>query len=185
MTNTDYRAMVKRRRTESKATTALHKYCLDVDLLQEVEKLKSEKTAVLAALEEERAAILAEGEGRRAKPSTAHIDAQIAEVAKKYDPEIERLTSEIEKLTFILKFQAVPEGVYSKLAAETDEDDPLSVRLFMNALVRAGWAGATKDGEPVDLGDFEDVWDSLTFGETDLIRGKVFQANLRVVDIPF
>ena len=185
MPNLDYRALVKRRRTEARATTALHRYCLDIDLVVELEALIERRNSIIADLEKQRTELLAEGEGRRAKPSTAAIDAEIKSATEELDAEIDSLRKKIDEMTVTLRFNAVPEGLYSKLAAETDEDDSQSVRKFMNALAEAGWAGASKDGDEVDLGPFDEVWDSLTFGETDVIRAKVFQANLRVVDIPF
>lgn len=182
---TDLRALVKRRRTESNATTVRQPYCIDLDLAAQILALREERDSLIQPIREERELLEEAAADRQGKPDLSVFDAREAEATRTIDAEIDKLLKQAEELTFTLKFQAVPDDVYSKLAIGADEDDPASVRRFLNGLVRAGWVGVFSGPEEVDLGTFDDVWESLTFGECDTIRSKVFAANLKVADVPF
>lgn len=187
----DYRALLRDRRAKATRQQVTHDFCLDPELLGELEDLQAARDEAARPFAARIAEARQRGRDMMAGPPVAPIEAERDEAVAELDAQIDAKQAEVREASLILHFQAPKPSVFAALVAEHDPDaDGAPGRAnrarFMDGLLEAAWVKATAaDGSPTDLA-FGEVMEAMaSYGEVDLLRSKVFAASKVGVDIPF
>lgn len=146
--------------------------CLDVELLSE-----------LAALEEQQAQWIVDhpsssgGSGSLAGPSVAKQDNPV-------DADVEAKQAEIRAASIIVVFRALSSQKYQEVVNHYDDPDDKDQVAWLDELMTACYTECWSEGEKVDV-PWQEIRESISFGELYEARTKVWDLNRRKQDIPF
>lgn len=188
---TDYRALLRDRRSKAVRQKTTHDFCLNPELLGELESLQSARESAAYPFTKKINDARYQSQGRLSAVDTTAIEAERDQALAPIDGQIEAKKAEIRESSIILHFRAVPPDTYLDLINEYDPDGEGAGQAarrtrWTDALVAASFVQATgADGEPTDLTWKEIDAQITSFGEKDVLRSKVFAANKMGVDVPF
>ena len=187
----DLRALLRDRRAKATRQNVTHDYCLNPELLDELEALQAARDEQAHPFAAKIAAVREQGKGMMAGPDPTIVEAERDNALREIDQQIAEKEDEIRAASVVLHFRAVKPQQYLDLVNEHDPDgegpgQEARRANWMDALIAASWVKATTaTGEPTDL-TWGEIADSVaSWGELDLIRSKVFAASKLGVDIPF
>lgn len=146
--------------------------CLDVELIAE-----------LAALEEQQAQWVLD------HPAPSGNSGSLAGSAapkqdNPVDAEIEAKQAEIRAASIVVVFRALSSQKYQEIVNGFEDPDDKDQVAWLDALMAACYTECWSEGEKVDV-PWEEIRDSISFGELYEARTKVWDLNRRKQDIPF
>lgn len=183
----DLRALLKDRRTKDAKTNRVRiPLTLDPGLQDEWEDVKSQLENARAPFDVERAALAKAADGSMGIPDDSDIDAREKNAVSQLESRLADIERRGRAVTVDLVFQACEPAVYQELLDQfSPDEDQAHMAQFTNELATRCFVGCEQSGQPIEVGTFAEIADSMQFGELDAVRSMVFAVNRRVVQTPF
>ncbi len=183
----DLRALLKDRRTKDAKTNRVRiPLTLDPGLQDEWEDVKSQLENARAPFNVERAALAKAAEGSMGTPDDSDIDAREKHAVSQLESRLADIERRGRAVTVDVVFQACEPAVYQELLDQfSPDEDQAHMARFTNELAARCFVGCEQSGQPIEVGTFAEIADSMQFGELDAVRSMVFAVNRRVVQTPF
>lgn len=183
----DYRALLRDRKKKGRKLNATHDFCLDPELLDDLEDLQEAREETERPFHHRIAQTRKDREDSLSGVDTSGIESEMAEATAELDRQIAAKKAEIRESSVVLHFRALPGDQYEALSTEygmgkPDSDDGG----FFGALLAKSFVKATLNGgEPTDL-TWADIADSgPNNGELSKMTMKLVRINQVAVEIPF
>lgn len=178
-------ALAERRKQGESALKV--RYCLDRDLVDEHAELASERAALVAPYLARKALLQSDARlGGVPEQELAAIDARIAEAAADVDARIADVVERGKPMTVDLVFAVIDPAQYQRLFnAHYSKGAEFDSAAFTAELTAVCFRRAEQDGKTVDLGGWDAILESMTFGEANAVTEQVYQANRGLVSAPF
>lgn len=187
----DLKAALSERRKSAEEALRIN-LCLSRDIVEEFEDLSAQRAEIVAPFEVRRNQIarrLSSDDQRMGSDpvmESAAIDAEQAEATADIDAQIADLQARGTEHTVQLVFAVLAPSQYQEIVNKhTTAPGEIDATAFFPALAADAFRRVQQAGVTVDLGTWDEISESLSFGEVDAIRQQVWMANRGTVAAPF
>ena len=182
-------ALAERRKAAEEALRI--NLCLSRDIVEEFEDLNAERAELVAPFEKRRNELARRQNddtrmGEDPATTSAAIDAEQAAATADIDARLADVQARGTEHTVQLVFAVIAPSEYQEVVnANRNADGDLNTTTFFPALSAKAFRRVEQAGQTVDLGTWDEITESLSFGEVDAIRQQVYVANRGSVAAPF
>lgn len=191
----DLKAALAERRKSAEEALRIN-LCLSRGIVEEFEDLAAQRAEIVAPFEKRRNQVarrltdqrLSDDQRMGSDPVTesAAIDAEQAEATSDIDAQITDLQARGTEHTVQLVFAVIAPSQYQSIVNQcTTSPGEIDTATFFPALAKEAFRRVEQAGATVDLGTWDEISESLSFGEVDAIRQQVWMANRGTVAAPF